>query len=188
MLDPQPKRRSVLVPVDFSPRSTAALLFASQLVHCARLPLLILHVIHESCEQTGFYRKHDASRRVLTLPPIEDVAQRMMQDFLSDLRKQHPDHEVLKTVRTLLVSGLPAKRIAEVASQENAVMIVMGSHGRTGLSHLLLGSVAEQVTRHSRIPVTIIKYPQGGSEGSTTNTSTHFHEWLQTSKLYGDAG
>ncbi len=53
--------------------------------------------------------------------------------------------------------GLPATRILEVAHALGAQLIVMGSRGRTGLSHLLLGSKAQRVVQLSRIPVTIVK-------------------------------
>ena len=53
--------------------------------------------------------------------------------------------------------GLPVNRILEVAKKSDARMIVMGSQGRTGLKHALLGSKAEQVVHLSPIPVTIVK-------------------------------
>jgi nucleotide-binding universal stress UspA family protein len=57
----------------------------------------------------------------------------------------------------MLVKGLPVNRILEIAEKSNSRMIVMGSQGRTGLSHIMLGSKAEQVMRLSPIPVTIVK-------------------------------
>ena len=59
--------------------------------------------------------------------------------------------------KTKLVTGLPVNRILEVADKAKAGMIVMGSQGRTGLAHALVGSKAEQVVRLARIPVTIVK-------------------------------
>lgn len=52
--------------------------------------------------------------------------------------------------------GLPATTIIKLASEWKADMIVMGTHGRKGMSHLLMGSVAEQVLRHARVPVVVI--------------------------------
>jgi nucleotide-binding universal stress UspA family protein len=57
----------------------------------------------------------------------------------------------------MLVVGLPVGRILEVAEMVTASMIVMGSQGRTGLDHLLLGSKTEQVVRLSPIDVTVVK-------------------------------
>lgn len=154
-------QRPILVAVDFSTHSQPALLFGAKLARCTQSPLLILHVVHESGTETGLYRRHDTSRRLL---PIDQVADRMMQDFIQDLRTRHTDTSALEGARPVLVKGIPAQRIAEVAAQQDAVMIIVGSHGRSGISHLLMGSVAEQVTRLSHLPVTIIKDGEAGRE------------------------
>jgi nucleotide-binding universal stress UspA family protein len=62
-------------------------------------------------------------------------------------------------VETMLVEGGAAKEILRVADERHCSLIVMGTHGRTGLSRVLLGSVAEQVIRHSRVPVLTLKTP-----------------------------
>jgi nucleotide-binding universal stress UspA family protein len=59
-------------------------------------------------------------------------------------------------VRTEVLSGIPARKIAEYARQQRSDLIVMGSHGRTGLTRALLGSVAEAVVRRSPCPVLIV--------------------------------
>ena len=81
----------------------------------------------------------------------------MMEDFLQKVRKKYPDKPALNDATTTLVVGLPVTRILETAKRIKARMIVMGSQGRTGLSHVLLGSKAEQVVRLAPIPVTIVK-------------------------------
>ena len=63
----------------------------------------------------------------------------------------------LGSVTTELVVGVPVRRILEVAERLDARLIVMGSRGRTGLSHLLLGSKAQSVVQLAAIPVTIVK-------------------------------
>ncbi|MDH3694421.1 MAG: universal stress protein, partial [Gammaproteobacteria bacterium] len=67
---------------------------------------------------------------------------------------------VLKKAERLLVAGLPVTRILEVAKRLEPKMLVMGSAGRTGLSHFLLGSKAEQLLRLCPYPVTIVKLPE----------------------------
>jgi nucleotide-binding universal stress UspA family protein len=59
-----------------------------------------------------------------------------------------------------LVVGLPVTRILEVVDRFKPFLVVMGSEGRTGLSHMLLGSKAEQVVRLCPAPVTIVKEPK----------------------------
>ncbi len=158
-------RPPILIPVDFSAASKAAVLAASALVDCLRVPLLLVHVVHEDPESTGFYRAHDRAR---TPRSLADVATDLMDQFVGELCLENRDIPALRGMATRIVSGLPSKRIVELAEQENAMMIVMASRGRTGLPHWLFGSVAEQVSRHSTRPVTIIKdlVPNGDYRGA----------------------
>ncbi len=147
-------KRPILVPVDFSPCSKDALLFACDFADRFQSPLLILHVVHDPITKPGFYRKKDNSDRML---PLDKLAGGMMKEFIDLLRNEQPELDTLTKARTMLVNGLPDERIPEVAVREDVAMIIMGSHGRTGLAHLLLGSVAEKVTKQSKVPVTIVK-------------------------------
>jgi len=67
----------------------------------------------------------------------------------------------IKKAKALLVVGTPVTRIVEVAEKKQVDMIIMGSHGRTGLAHLLVGSKVQRVVQLSPIPVTVVKVPQG---------------------------
>jgi len=73
------------------------------------------------------------------------------------MKESHPDNVPIKDVIPHLIFGTPVTRIIEMAKKENAKMIIMGSNGRTGLSHLMLGSKAERVVQLSPIPVTVVK-------------------------------
>ncbi len=92
-----------------------------------------------------------------TLFRIEDVATEMLNEFMTRLVKSSPEIKCPGRSKTRLVSGLPVTRILEVAEIVSAGMIIMGSQGRTGLEHIMLGSRAEQVVHLSPIPVTIVK-------------------------------
>ena len=148
------KNRPILVPVDFSDYSEAALLCAADLADMIGEPLNVLHVVHDPGEAPGYYTVKGRKKQ---LHRLEDVAAEMLQDFMQAVIKKHPGNKALKNATTELVTGLPVNRILEVAKKINARMIVMGSQGRTGLSHVLLGSKAEQVVHLSPIPVTIVK-------------------------------
>jgi nucleotide-binding universal stress UspA family protein len=76
---------------------------------------------------------------------------------MEDMQKKYPELDTLHKAEKLLVVGIPVTRILETADKTEARMIVMGSQGRTGLSHVLLGSKAEQIVRLANIPVTIVK-------------------------------
>lgn len=148
------KHQVVLVPVDFSDHSVAALECGAELANALKLKLLVLHVVHDLGEAPGYYSVKGMGKQ---LRRMEDVAADMLEDFLREARKSHPKLTVLEKAETELVVGLPVNRILEVAKKFDARMIVMGSQGRTGLAHVLLGSKAEQVVHLSPIPVTIVK-------------------------------
>lgn len=143
----------ILAAVDFSSDSEAALLWAGQYADRAEAALVILHVIHDPADAPGSYTKNDADQ----LRSLEESATEMMGKFLARMQKRHPVLNAIKNAETSLVQGLPATRILEVAQTMGAQLIVMGSRGRTGLPHLLLGSKAERVVQMSSIPVTIVK-------------------------------
>ncbi len=145
----------ILVAVDFSPHSEAALLWAAAAAHCFEAPLVVLHVVHDPGSTPGYYQtKKKGLRR------MEEAAEEMMEEFLERLRGAHPDLQALQRAEPKRVIGLPISRILEVAEKVDAQLLVVGSQGRTGLPHLLLGSKAERLARLSPIPITIVKTPE----------------------------
>lgn len=156
-------KRGLLVAVDFSEHSRAALEFAAVQADCMGVPLHVLHVVHDPGEMPGYYLKMVKRKR---LTRIEDMAGELLTRFLDEIRKRFPSNKALKEASTLLVVGLPVTRIIEVVKQLEPVQLVMGSQGRTGLKHLMLGSKAEQVLRLCPIPVTIVKSPTHGGATS----------------------
>jgi len=145
----------ILVPIDFSPHSTVALLKACEMAKCMEQSITILHVVHDPGEMPGYYSHQDGDENALVR--IEDLALDMLETFMQKTIEKHPEIKLLQKAETMLVTGLPVTRILEVAEKIDASMIVMGSQGRTGLKHIMLGSKAEQVVRLSQIPVTIVK-------------------------------
>jgi len=156
MAETTSQARPILVAVDFSPHSAAALEWAVAAAARMEAPLEILHVVHDPGSHPGYYREVDNPGGA---EHIEDAAARQMNRFLEEVADQATEID-LDTARTLLVRGLPVNRILETAAATDAQLIVMGSQGRTGLPHLMLGSKAERVVQLSPIPVTIVKAPQ----------------------------
>ena len=150
-------KNTLLVAVDFTSFSGKALVFASELAEKLKADLLVLHVIHDPAEAPGFYAHKGKKKKFLR--SMEEAAEEMMEEFLAKMRKDHPDQLPIKKAVPLLVVGTPVTRILEIAEKEQAKMIIIGSHGRTGLSHLLVGSKAERVVQLSPIPVTVVKTP-----------------------------
>jgi nucleotide-binding universal stress UspA family protein len=148
------KDQPILVPVDFSPHSEAALACASQMAEALGLPVIVLHVVHDLGQAPGYYAVKGRKKHMMRM---EDVAAEMLEDFMRETRKKYPKSQALHNAQTLQTVGLPVSRILETADKTGARMIIMGSMGRTGISHVLLGSKAEQVVRLSPIPVMIVK-------------------------------
>jgi nucleotide-binding universal stress UspA family protein len=146
--------RPLLVPVDFSEHSEAALREACKLSEGLAAPLVVLHVVHDPGDMPGYYTKVTKKKHLMR---IEDAAAKMFEAFLKSAAKKNPDCKKLKNVETILVTGLPVTRILEVAKKIEARMVVMGSQGRTGFQHMMLGSKAERVVQLCPVPVTIVK-------------------------------
>ena len=147
-------KKPLLVPVDFSPHSEAALLKACELAECMKLPILVLHVVHDPGEMPGYYKRIAKKKQLVR---IEDIAQEMFDEFIASMVKKYPKIKQLKSIEKKLVVGLPVTRILEVAEKSGAAMVIMGSQGRTGLKHMLLGSKSEHVVRLCPLPVVIVK-------------------------------
>ncbi len=144
--------RRILMATDFSPASEAALERAAKLTRECSATLSILHV----------YEPPPAAASVAYLPvdgyldslvAARTQAEARMQQLLS--------RDVLKglEVRGVVIKGLPGTRIVETAIREGADLIVMGTHGRRGLSRLILGSVAAMVIAVAPCPVLTIRMP-----------------------------
>lgn len=152
------KKDILLVATDFTSYSGEALIFAGDLADRLDASLLVLHVIHDPAEAPGFYVQKQKKKKYLR--SMEEAAEEMMANFLEKIRIDNPDSIAIKESKPLLVVGTPISRIIEIAQKKQAHMIIVGSHGRTGLSHAFIGSKAERLVRFSPIPVIVIKSPQ----------------------------
>lgn len=144
----------MLVAVDFSDHSKAALHWAVEESRLRGVGLVILHVIHDPAGSQGYYKEAlGAGEGEPVLRRIEERAASMLESFLVQVSAENAigDHE------TRLVMGLPPTRILEVAAEVEAQLIVLGSRGRTGLVSGMLGSKALRVAQLSEVPVAIIK-------------------------------
>jgi len=147
-------QHAILVPVDFSPSSEAAIDHAIMLADALKAPMIVLHVVHDPGEEPGFYARTLKKKEIRKM---EDIGYDLLNDFLDHMAKRYPDSKSIKSaVRTLLV-GLPVTKILALVEQAQPRMVVMGSRGRSGLSHILVGSVAERVVHLCPVPITIVK-------------------------------
>jgi nucleotide-binding universal stress UspA family protein len=144
--------KRIFCPIDFSDASRAAMEVAADLARRFGAELVLLHAY----PIPGY-----------TFPDGSVVASpRMMQD-LADQAQKHLEEwraEAEKMVEPGKVSaekavGEPAAEILEAAREKGADLIVMGTHGRTGLEHALMGSIAERVVRRAHCPVLTVRPP-----------------------------
>lgn len=138
----------ILVPVDYSTHSLKAVGYAAELAQRLGASLDILHVWDRPTYiSDAILVGHGTEQRSLA-EMIRENAQKDMNEFLS---KVEPATAVTTTHR--LLSGDPATVILQQLEGQKYDLVVMGTHGRSGFAHLLLGSVAEKLVRHSKVPV-----------------------------------
>jgi nucleotide-binding universal stress UspA family protein len=135
----------LMVPTDFSAESTEAARRAIELARDLDASVTLLHVYQFPVEVLP-----DGSTLLFRPSEVEEMIDGFERQ-LEGLRALVDDGETLITTR--LEEGTPAVRILEIADEETVDLIVMGTHGRTGVRRLLLGSVAETVVRRARCPV-----------------------------------
>ncbi len=146
----------ILVAVDFSADSKAALTWAFEVADWMQTSILVLHVVHDSSVAPDYYKIDDKD----WLAPLEEAAESRMQKFVGEMQKSGSGFKSMESLESRLTMGRPVPNILEVADEIDARLIVMGSQGLSGLAHLLIGSKAEQVVRMAKIPVTIVKWPK----------------------------
>jgi nucleotide-binding universal stress UspA family protein len=106
----------------------------------------VIHVIEPFTYTTEFGLDFSAQ-----LKEMEASARRLLDDFVASIKRNNLD------VESVLITGEPFVEIIKYARKEQVDIIVMATHGRSGIEHMLLGSVAEKVVRKSPCPVLTIK-------------------------------
>ena len=138
--------RRVLVPTDFSKVSAKAVELAIEIAAPAGAELVLLHVVQPfvaiSPDPTGA-----ASAAMAVLAEQENLSARKLATLAAATRRRH------QKTRGLVRTGSTHGVVLETAARTGADLIVMGTQGRSGISHLLLGSVAEKVVRLAPCPV-----------------------------------
>ncbi len=140
---------TILIAVDFSDSSDNAFQMARTLAEKFSAKLIVLHVINEPIDLRGFYVPHISFDKLEE--EIEEGAKKMMESFC----RQHMAG--FENFEPLIVPGLPYDEIITQAEAHGADLIVLGTHGRTGLDHVLFGSTAEKVVRKSQAPVLTVR-------------------------------
>jgi nucleotide-binding universal stress UspA family protein len=144
------RTRRILHATDFSPASRAALAKAIELARVQKAELVICHVMSAVIPMMGEgYISPQVYEDIAT--STRRAAQRQLDAIVARARRAGA------RARGLLVEGVPFDRIGRVARSQKADLVVMGTHGRTGLGRLFLGSVAERVVATSPVPVMTVR-------------------------------
>ncbi len=143
------KFKRILFPTDFSEGTEEVLSYALMMAEKFDCGIDILHVVHEMIDMTGFYVPH-ISYDVME-KEMEVAAKDNMEKFCAEHLKGKVDYAVHTR------KGTPFVEIIQAAREFGCDLIVIGTHGRTGLDHVLFGSTAEKVVRKSPVPVMTVR-------------------------------
>lgn len=140
----------ILVPIDFSSPSDAALEYARTVAARFGASLYLLHIAEDPYR--AFYSAE------VYVPEVEGLREEILSDSVTRLKALLHTTDVtnLHAVAEAVI-GTPASTIVEYAAGHGIDLIVMGTHGRGGMSHLLMGSVAERVVRTAPCPVLTVR-------------------------------
>ena len=149
----------ILVPVDFSPTSTSAINKAVEMAVPAATEFHLLHVLEQPTAVAPDFG-------AMPLVPVEEKAEALarLREIAADIQARNPS---LKP-EIHLCEGAPAREILCFAKKQGVDLIVMGTHGLTGIVRLLFGSVAEKVVRRAHCPV----FTVGLLDGRATHSNT----------------
>ena len=136
----------ILVPVDFTPHSESAIRYARMIAKKFKATIVLMHVI-----EPFTYSVTDTIQVVNHYRALRTIAEPLMVGLERSLKKDR-----LK-VETIVTKGTPYLEIVRRIPKAKVDIIIMGTHGRTGLKHLLMGSVADRVVRLSPCPVITVR-------------------------------
>jgi nucleotide-binding universal stress UspA family protein len=143
----------ILVPTDFSKHSHNALTYAAAFAEKFGAELYLLHVVQD----LALFIPEAVSVAPPAVPPIEQMTAAVREE----LGRLVKDNDLGRfTVHTEVREGTPFYEILQFAREVNIDLIIMGTHGRSGLVHVLLGSVSERVVRKAPCPVLTVRHPE----------------------------
>ena len=141
--------RKILVPTDFSEESKKALRYGIELARASGAELLLVHVVE--------FMVYPSSLGMwpVILPAQDKELHERLGKALEDMRVKQVPAQI--SSRALLLDGRSFQQIVQVAQEQEVDLIVIATHGHTGLKHLVLGSTAERVVREAPCPVLVVR-------------------------------
>lgn len=153
--------RKILVPVDFSACSDEAIVYAGFLASKLAASVEVVHAWHPPYDLGPFLGQ-------LAITDPDTGQERSLSEFVEQQAREALDRTIAElterglTVTGRLVEGSPKRAIVHCVEDGDYDLVVLGTHGRTGLAHVLMGSVAEWILRHVTVPVVTVRAPQDG--------------------------
>ena len=145
--------KRILVPTDFSRYSESALKYAVAFADKFGAEIFLLHVFQDLAVSQP--------EAVTVGPPIVAPIEQFMAAAQASLERLIVEHKLTaKPVHAEVRAGAPFDEILQCAAEKNIDLIVMGTHGRGWLAHVLLGSVTEKVVRKAPCPVLTVRHPE----------------------------
>ena len=141
----------ILVPVDFSEHSEKAVRYATTVANRFGARLELLHVVEDPFV-TGAW---SAEAFVPNMPELLNKLTQAAQQKMAELKHRLAEHGFV--VETAVITGKPATTIVDEAQTGRFDLIVMGTHGRTGVSHVFMGSIAERVVQKAPCAVLTVR-------------------------------
>ncbi|MBI3005521.1 MAG: universal stress protein [Ignavibacteriales bacterium] len=143
--------KKILVPTDLSDLSFEAIELAKSLAKVYKARLFLLHTV-DVVPVVSFPTVDFTLETALNdeTEKAKDIVERIISEKLSDV----------DDVAALIRRGVAYEEIMKFVNEEGIDLIVMATHGRTGLPHIIMGSVAEKIVRHSHVPVMTVKPPK----------------------------
>jgi nucleotide-binding universal stress UspA family protein len=165
--------KNILVPTDFGEAADAALIYGRELAARFGATLHVLHVA-ENVYVTTFGAETYAAVAPDLQRALEESARQKIDELVMDSDRSGP-----RTRPVVMTSASPAFAIIDYARDNDMDLIVMGTHGRGMLAHMLMGSVAERVVRLASCPVLTVRHPE--HEFVTPDTLTRTAQTVATS-------
>jgi nucleotide-binding universal stress UspA family protein len=153
----------ILVPIDFSDYSKNALRYAAQFALQFKAKIYLIYVVEPMIYPADF------SMGQVSLPSADIDIQKRGEEELYNLAKNFIDQAVQTEV--IIKTGKPFVEINDTAAEKDIDLIIMATHGHTGVEHLLFGSTAEKVVRKAPCPVLTLREPIKGFQYKTNKNS-----------------
>lgn len=151
--------KKILAPTDLSDLSRVGVRRALEIAATQKAEVFVYYIVGNE-EATPYYGLfHDELSTAEDFRPITEFVEESRRDLAKFLRENFADLIPQVKIHAEVELGLPYKKIVEKAAENGVDMIVMSTHGRTGLLHMLIGSVTEKVVRLASCPVLSIHPP-----------------------------